>query len=220
MKIKIEYFKLWVYELHAKRGYTYGKDVEGNDRPYSDHLIMVENEAEKRQHLLANDDDQLIVKAGCAGHDVQEDCGVSPNDIIKILGGGPIAFQIARLINDVSDVPGMNRTERALLTYPKIRKNKLATFVKMCDRFANTSASKLTKDGMYEQYLTQYPTFRYALKSSNPKDPFAPFWEELDELNVYGKYQLNNILKELEKEVYNDILTLNDVRKVLTTYYK
>lgn len=208
MKELVSIMKKYAVDLHNKRGYTYGKDENGNDRSYEYHLEMVAGEARKRFHLLRNEEEQVIVECAAYGHDLVEDCGITPNDIIKALGGGHIPFLIAKVINDVSDVPGMNRTERALLTYPKTRTNRLATFVKMCDRYANTFSSKTEGDGMWNGYYVQYPTFRYALKSSNPADQFNPFWEELDELHDYG---IERILDRLYTKIKTSVEDVNSI---------
>lgn len=79
----------------------------------------------------------------------------------------------------VSNERGRSRKERNFKTYPKIWNNKLAVFLKLCDRLANTRNSRETHHRMFEVYKKEYPVFKYALK----QQCFEDMWNELDNLN-------------------------------------
>jgi hypothetical protein len=222
MEHLIDIAKEYAINLHNHRRYFYGFDDKGEERPYSYHLQMGVNEAEKRFHLIPNRETQIVVVCGLWCHDLQEDCGVSPNDIVKALGGGPIPVRVAQMVNDMSDVPGMDKTERSLLTYPKTRKNPDAVFGKMCDRYGNTNCSKTEGNSMWKTYQHGYPVFRYALKSKKFYDPWRTFWTELDELHEYGNdILLNKILDELKRDADAiGSLTTGHIEKIFNNHLK
>lgn len=216
----IEIARAYACDLHASRGYTYGVDDHGNPRPYSYHLDQTVNIINEYAHLLPKNDDQIIVK--CAGwlHDTVEDCGISPNNIIHILGYSKIAYAVAHLVCDVSNPPGMNRVERNLLVYPKIRRNRLAIFVKMADRYANVTESKKNDLDMWATHRKEYPIFRYALKFGVTSDSFLPFWTAMDDIHEYGGNPLQQIFIEATKMAdANDKISIQDLLNIFRPYY-
>jgi (p)ppGpp synthase/HD superfamily hydrolase len=92
--------------------------------------------------------------------------------------------RIASIVLAVSNERGWDKKEILFKTLPKIWKDYLAIFVKLCDRIANTTNSKNGYDKLssvlYKRYKHEYPVFRYALKNN---DQYFEMWEELDRLN-------------------------------------
>jgi (p)ppGpp synthase/HD superfamily hydrolase len=120
------------------------------------------------------------------GHDVIEDTTNTYNDVKQVLGE-----EVADIIYDVTNELGKNRKERAIKTYPKIRKNPDAILVKLADRIANTKHSKETDSGMFKKYKQEYPEFRLNLFNGAKCHPnefldmvTCRLWIELDSLNL------------------------------------
>lgn len=57
---------------------------------------------------------------------------------------------MAEIVFCVTNEQGRNRKERIKRTYPKIRNNRWAQFVKLCDRIANVEHSLETKSRMFD----------------------------------------------------------------------
>jgi guanosine-3',5'-bis(diphosphate) 3'-pyrophosphohydrolase len=142
--------------------------------PYSIHLEAVV-EVMKRFIYYISEDKREIVYAAGYGHDLIEDTEISESYLINNFG-----YEVADIIYRVSNERGRDRKERNFKTYPKIWRNDLAIFVKLCDRIANTTNSKNSGHSMYKKYQLEYPIFRYALKV---RDLYPDMWKELDELN-------------------------------------
>ncbi len=90
-------------------------------------------------------------------HDTIEDTSVTKADLAKSFGSS-----VATLVDLVS-----NRTSKDA-TYRRIRSNKDAVFVKLCDRLANLQVGE--KIGMYRK---QFPAFKAALYK---KGEFEVLW--------------------------------------------
>lgn len=169
---------------------------------YSKHMIDVLNIGIEHIHLISdfynhdnpyppsteemmNVENSILNALIC--HDVLEDCGITYNDLKKQIGN--LATDI---VYDVTNELGKNRKERSEKTYPKIRNNILAVFVKCCDRLANVNFSKiellenknqngLLREGtsnMYKKYFEEYPEFK---KMLNTPLIFQNLWKKLDE---------------------------------------
>jgi guanosine-3',5'-bis(diphosphate) 3'-pyrophosphohydrolase len=172
----IEKAREYAYEKHNKpsESQRYG------NAPYSKHLNDVKTVADRHIHYL---DPEEIEDVYCAIylHDTVEDTETTPNLLKKMFND-----RIAGIVLAVSNERGWDKKEILFKTLPKIWQNKLATFVKLCDRIANTTNSKAGIDAksssLYERYKTEYPVFRYALKDAN----FENMWAELDELYEYN----------------------------------
>lgn len=106
-------------------------------------------------------------------HDVAEDTATSIEEITKAFGP-----EVADIVHRVSDEPGANRKERKSKTYPKIRAQRGATIVKLCDRIANVEASRAVPKKM-KMYAEEYPEFRAALFVPGIADSL---WLRLDAL--------------------------------------
>jgi guanosine-3',5'-bis(diphosphate) 3'-pyrophosphohydrolase len=87
---------------------------------------------------------------------------------------------IANIVYAVTDEQGVNRKERKLKTYPKIRGNTDATIIKLADRIANVSyCIKDKNDKLFEMYKKEYPEFKSNLQIEGS---LTAMWEELDSL--------------------------------------
>lgn len=125
---------------------------------------------------LVPESDWTDVRCALWCHDLIEDCRVSWNDLCEMTNP-----RVADMVYRVSNESGKNRVERGLRTYPKIREDALAVFVKLCDRIANTRYSVRTGSKMQAKYRAEYPAFRYAL---HVPGQWEPLWQELDALNI------------------------------------
>lgn len=166
----LEEFRKFAADKHAERGYTY------DGKPYLVHLEMVAANVRKYSHLLTLlpfKVDPVIVEMAAYGHDLIEDCGVTFSDIKKIAGR-----KVAELILTVSNVPGEDRIERFLLTSPKIRKNIVAIFLKICDTMANMGSGKMTGNSMFEKYKKEHVIFRYVYYDKSKI--FQEMWDEME----------------------------------------
>lgn len=120
------------------------------DHPYHVHLGHVEDVLREAGY---SDDDELLVGAWL--HDVLEDTSATYNDIKKTFGES-----IAELVYAVTDELGRNRKERKTRTYPKIKRNKKATILKIADRIANIRFARDTENlRMKKMYLKEYVDF-------------------------------------------------------------
>jgi (p)ppGpp synthase/HD superfamily hydrolase len=97
-------------------------------------------------------DESIII--ACHLHDTIEDTDLSYNDIKKAFGG-----EVAEIVYAVTDELGRNRKERKTKTLPKIRANWKATVVKICDRIANVTQSKMYNDNLYNMYKKEHADF-------------------------------------------------------------
>lgn len=107
-------------------------------------------------------------------HDIIEDTPVSYNDIDKQFG-----YEIAEIVFCVTDEMGRNRAEKKPKTYPKIRSNSDAVFIKLCDRIANIESGLKTGNSMTKKYLKEHTEFREALFSDGV---WGKVWKDLDML--------------------------------------
>lgn len=137
-------------DLHELRNYKYG------EYPYSKHLEMVYTIAKKFIYLLNNDEYSQNVLAACWLHDTIEDCGITYNDIKNNFNE-----EIAEIVISVTnDIRGRNRKSRIEPSYPAIRSNICANFVKICDRIANMEFSKEQGSSMFKKYQKELKEFR------------------------------------------------------------
>ncbi|MBI2302795.1 MAG: HD domain-containing protein [Armatimonadetes bacterium] len=152
---------------HNHSGCTY----EGES--YETHLQMVVDNALAWQHLLPDDGTRAVVTAAAWCHDVLEDTPTSYHDLCEVVGEA-----VADIVYDVTNELGKTRAERTARTYPKIAANRLAVFLKLCDRLANQRVSVEVRHRMAEVYRGEYPGFKQALY--RPEHGFGPLWAELD----------------------------------------
>ncbi len=174
----IEKAKRFAYQKHdlPSESQRYGS------APYSRHLEDVIGVMKKYIHLLDKECHEDVLAAGYL-HDSVEDTDTTPGMLKSMFN-----LRIAELVLRVSNERGWDKKEILFKTLPKIWQNKQATFLKLCDRIANGRNSKQGEDEharqVFKRYCTEYPIFRYALKTENE---FEEMWVELDEIFNYSK---------------------------------
>ncbi len=164
--LKVELVQLYAINKHHECGTKYG------DFPYTLHLTMVANIANKyvHQYFTGKDLEDVMKAAWC--HDLIEDCRVSYNDLKTHIGE-----EAADIVYAVTDELGRDREERHKKTYPKIAADRRAIFVKLCDRLANTVFSKYSGSGMFGKYESEFKGFSDALFERGDMDEI---WQELN----------------------------------------
>ncbi len=178
LQTPINIFKTLEYasNLFRERNLKYG------NLDYSNHMIDVLNIGLEYIDLLI-DIPSLIETENITNsvlnalicHDILEDCAITYNDLAK-----HIQYFAADIVYDVTNELGKNRKERSEKTYPKIKKNDYAIFVKCCDRLANVRFSKMemekNKSTMFTKYCMEYDEFKKELFNGK----FIKLWIELD----------------------------------------
>lgn len=133
---------------HAETNHLY------DGHPYTHHLVLVVGVAEKNISNFPEFDRDVII-AACWAHDTIEDTRQTYNDVKKVLGE-----KVADIVYACTTEKGKTRKERQSDKYYEgIRNTPGATFVKLCDRIANTMFSKATKSGMFEKYKGESEEF-------------------------------------------------------------
>lgn len=153
---------------------AHGTQKYGN-APCVFHLEKVQ-EVMKR-YPIANSN-LLILIAGWL-HDVLEDTATSKGEIVSNFGE-----EVADIVYRVSDEPGVDRAEKKLKTYRKIRGHISATIVKLCGRIANVEAS-LDIPQRFNLYKDAYREFRNALHIEEHSF-LEDIWRRLDQLLAFG----------------------------------
>lgn len=139
-------------EAHAKTNHLY------DGKPYSVHLSMVVMTAMKYLDCIPSQSQDDVLSA-CWLHDTIEDCRLTYNDIKEVAGE-----RVADIVYAVTNEKGKNRKERANdVYYDGIRGCLWATYVKLCDRFANVQYSYDTNSRMYGVYQKENDEFLLAL---------------------------------------------------------
>jgi (p)ppGpp synthase/HD superfamily hydrolase len=141
-------------------------DQEYGDLPYVDHLQEV------AITLCRFGVRGPIILAAAWLHDVLEDTSVTPADLAFSFGP-----EVTALVVAVTNEPGANRKERAIRTYPKIRRfGKDAVVLKLADRIANTEHSIARQTPQLKMYRREFPEFSTALYASGEADAM---WDHL-----------------------------------------
>jgi (p)ppGpp synthase/HD superfamily hydrolase len=138
--------------------------------PYERHLRDVVN-------IAINFGFGSTIIVACWLHDAIEDGDLSYNDIKKFFNK-----EIAEIVFAVTDELGRNRKERKLKTYPKIRANKNATIVKLCDRIANLEHGIKMESPQSLMYKKEHSQFREELYQVHHGDEVFALWDYLDNL--------------------------------------
>ena len=94
-------------------------------------------------------------------HDVIEDTSVTKGEVAKLFGG-----TVAKIVDLVS-----NRASKEA-TFKRVRTDRSAVFVKLCDRLANVTAG--SKNDMYRK---RHPEFKGILYK---KGEFEALWKAID----------------------------------------
>ena len=135
-------------ECHSSTNHTY------DGRPYSIHLNMVFHFALKFSSLIPRE--KIPVALGSAWvHDTIEDVRQTYNDVKKVCGE-----EVAEIVYALTNEKGKNRKERASKKYyQEMRENKIAVFVKLCDRLANMEYSSQSGSRMIDLYRKENENF-------------------------------------------------------------
>lgn len=123
-------------------------------QPYTYHLEQVYKNTVK---FGGSDTEQ---QAGWL-HDVIEDTSVTRSEVAKAFGG-----KVAQIVDLVS-----NRASKEA-TFKRVRTDRSAVFVKLCDRLANVSVG--SKNSMYRKH---HPVFKEILYR---KGEFEALWRAID----------------------------------------
>lgn len=108
-------------------------------------------------------------------HDTIEDTEVSRKELEEMFS--PL---VGELVWRVSNEPGKNRAERHTLTYPKLKENPLAVFIKLCDRIANIKQG----GSLVGMYSKEHEAFKAALQGPD----WVEMWTHLDNLIAQWRY--------------------------------
>ncbi len=174
MRDIIEVAKNIATQAHADVNHLY------DHFPYEVHLGYVVTTAQRYGYLLPNRDYDKVI-AACWLHDTLEDTRLTYNDICSAFGDqfdSNLIHEVAEIVFALTNNKGRNRKERANAAYYEgIRKTPFATFVKLCDRIANVSYSKMFGSKMLSMYRRENADF---LASLCPEAGWQPMVDELD----------------------------------------
>lgn len=148
----------------------------GNE-PYSKHLLDVVSVALRYIYYIHIDAQEDVI-ASAYLHDCIEDTATNENKLLELFNE-----RVSEIVWRVSNERGRTKKEVMFKTLPKIWQHDLACFVKLSDRIANGTNSKNGQSDkskrMFLRYKSEYPIFRYALKTEGLYDNM---WSELDEI--------------------------------------
>lgn len=146
-------------------GQTYG---DGED--YTTHLQTVHNVLIEFKCY----DNNIIIGAWL--HDAVEDTVASFKLIKKYFGD-----KVERVVYLVTNETGVNRKERNLKTYQKLKGQEDGLTLKLADRIANTRKA-IGNEKFFSMYKEEYVMFRYFLYDANHSEIIQNMWKELDKL--------------------------------------
>jgi (p)ppGpp synthase/HD superfamily hydrolase len=143
-----EQAKKYAISCHEEANHFYDK------YPYEFHLQMVVAVCKKFKHYV-EEGYYPYVEAGCWVHDLVEDTRVTYNDVKNALCE-PIAEFAYALANE----KGKTRKERANQKYyDGINAVRYASFIKLCDRYANMQYSLSERSSMGKKYADEMECF-------------------------------------------------------------
>lgn len=157
------------FAIEAHKNQLYGK------LPYHAHLTYVVMTALRFIHNIEQKLQEEVIQS-CWLHDTNEDSGITYGEIKKHFG----EF-VANVVYAVTNEKGKDRREKFERTMPSLSKNRHAVFVKLCDKIANTSYSKMESSSMYDAYVSEYKQFK---KFLYVKGEYEDMWNELDNISV------------------------------------
>lgn len=164
--------KIITYAINAHQSTNHLYD--GN--PYSVHLVMVVNYAQKYIHKIPELYRDDVINA-CWLHDTIEDTRNTYNDIKAISNE-----KVANIVYALTNEKGKNRKERANEKYYQgIVSEPYAKFVKLCDRLANAKYSVNTNSRMKDVYAKENDHFIGSLFAEDYLI-YADMISELDEM--------------------------------------
>jgi (p)ppGpp synthase/HD superfamily hydrolase len=154
----------------TEKHHLMGQEYDG--APYTKHLEMVVSVAKKYINYI-DLSHRADVIAACWCHDLIEDTTVTMEQLSKQTNEN-----VAEIVFAVSNEPSITRAERNWKTFSKIGKNELGIFVKLCDRIANSTNSKIHAPKIYTKYENDFPTLKYCLQKR--KGTYKKMWRELE----------------------------------------
>lgn len=110
----------------------------------------------------------------CRLHDSVEDTQLSLKLINQFFGE-----KVARLVEAVTDPPGLTRRDKHEKLYPILRANQDAVPIKLADRIANVTYSLDNGSNMWKMYYKEHPYFEGAVREEGKHDSM---WEHLNQL--------------------------------------
>ncbi|MFA7157521.1 MAG: hypothetical protein WC123_07555 [Bacilli bacterium] len=121
-------------------------DQEYGKYPYMVHLGFVNYYINKYKYLLSNQHDVNMAISGGWLHDTIEDCASVNYEELKSLFGEDVA-DIVQALTNIDGEYNLNA----------LKNNKIAFFVKLCDRLANVAFFKINfKEKVYIKYVNQF----------------------------------------------------------------
>jgi len=172
----IESFEIDEYRMNIiKKAKIYAHNKHTSDDYHTRyHLQITTDYAIKFIHLIPEEDRDDVI-AGCWCHDLIEDVKLTYNDV-KNNTSKIVAEYAYALTNE----KGRNRKERGNAKYyNEMKAYRHASFIKLCDRLANTNYSKFHSDKIFEMYKNEYIDFKMKLFDGRWKE----MWVELENLN-------------------------------------
>lgn len=140
----------------------------GKKYPYFYHLRMVYQFVFQFNYLLPDYEDKYAVFLAALFHDVIEDCRMTYNDVVELLGK-----KVADIVFACTELRGRNRKERHGPEFIEGLKNsRLGTFTKMCDICANMTMGVREKSSMLDTYIKEYPKTKQELYTAEFHDIF------------------------------------------------
>jgi (p)ppGpp synthase/HD superfamily hydrolase len=171
----------WIIEQHKSTNHFYDTYL-----PYEFHLRMVSQAGAQFMHIMDDVSMTLAfplkfiteIELALWGHDLIEDTRTSYNDVKKVLGS-----RAADIIYACTNEKGKTRSERANYKYyDGIYNTPYATFVKLCDRIANSQYSKMTKSEKFSMYQKENDIFLSALHLDDDPSIYKEMVEYLKEI--------------------------------------
>ncbi len=143
-----------------------------DDESYFDkHILAAFHYGLKFIHLVPIDK-QVGVLKGILCHDVIEDCRITFNNLVEVIG-----YTGAMITYACTNNKGKDREERADASYYNgINNTPFAEYAKVVDRLANTSSSVATGHGMAKKYKKEFPHFRENVQRDLE---FSEMWHHL-----------------------------------------
>jgi (p)ppGpp synthase/HD superfamily hydrolase len=134
----------------------HGDQKYGGDKPYVYHLNCVFMVLRR----FGVDNEALLQAAFL--HDVIEDTNTTYEEVEATFGN-----EVAELVEAVTNEEGINRKERHLKTYPKIRAVHNSIILKLADRIANVEETFKNKDSrnekLFAMYVQEHRNFKHEL---------------------------------------------------------
>jgi (p)ppGpp synthase/HD superfamily hydrolase len=194
---------LYIIKAHAAINHKY------DGLPYHVHLKKVNEIAQQYIHLIDDEHKENVLIAAW-GHDLLEDTHETYNDVKKELGE-----DVANIIYIVSNEKGKTRSERANDKYYQgIVNDKLALFVKLCDRIANMTYSKLYGNiDMFNKYKSELSHFKEKLYNGL----YDELWDVLDKIDFTKKDEM--YYKNIDKFDKNSVHCIHLPKPISDSLY-